>query len=144
MLIAVSDRLITAVGRIETLGERIKRAREARGYTQTYIANEVGVKASAVSQWETRNRNPKPVHFLKLARTLNKNPEWLASGEGCEEPRHLVHEAIERTGEAASGLLDQIEYLLDRANIAAEARATYKAAFDAMRRDLQARKARRG
>lgn len=38
------------------LGQAIRAARDARGWTQTQLADAVGVKQTAVSQWETGGR----------------------------------------------------------------------------------------
>lgn len=65
----------------ETMGQRIKRLREARGLSQQQLANLVGVTPSAVSQWETDQvRSIKPPHFLALADALSTDPWFLVFG----------------------------------------------------------------
>ncbi len=42
-----------------TLGQKIRRAREHKGWTQTVLAEELGVSLMAVSAWETDTRLPR-------------------------------------------------------------------------------------
>lgn len=67
----------------ETMGQRIKRLREARQWTQGYLADLVGVTVSAVSQWELdQTGNVKLVPFLRLAKVLETDPHYLVFGAG--------------------------------------------------------------
>jgi DNA-binding transcriptional regulator YiaG len=84
-----------AVGRIpyascgmETMGQRIKRLRESRGWSQSNLADMVGVTVSAVSQWELdQTENVKLVPFLRLAKVFETDPYYLVFGpeRGTEE-----------------------------------------------------------
>jgi transcriptional regulator with XRE-family HTH domain len=70
-----------AFGMSETMGQRIKRLREARGWTQSYLANLTGVTVSAVSQWELDStKNVKLEPFLALADALGTDPYYLVFG----------------------------------------------------------------
>src|SRR5688572_22023212 len=67
---------------METMGQRIKRLREARDWTQGYLADLVGVTVSAVSQWELdQTENVKLVPFLRLAKVLETDPHYLVFGQ---------------------------------------------------------------
>jgi DNA-binding transcriptional regulator YiaG len=67
----------------ETMGQRIKRLREARQWTQGHLADQVGVTVSAVSQWELdQTGNVKLVPFLRLAKVLETDPHYLVFGAG--------------------------------------------------------------
>lgn len=67
----------------ETMGQRIKRLRESRKWTQSYMADAVGVTVSAVSQWELdQTENVKLVPFLRLAKVLETDPHYLVFGPG--------------------------------------------------------------
>jgi transcriptional regulator with XRE-family HTH domain len=66
---------------METMGDRIKRLREAQGFTQTQLGELCGVSKSAVSQWEdgsTTDIKIKP--FLALCDALRTDPHYLAFG----------------------------------------------------------------
>jgi transcriptional regulator with XRE-family HTH domain len=68
---------------METMGQRIKRLRESRGWTQGYLADLVGVTVSAVSQWELDStENVKLLPFLRLAKVMETDPHYLVFGPG--------------------------------------------------------------
>lgn len=67
----------------ESMGQRIKRLRDARGWTQGQLAELTGVTVSAVSQWELDlTENVKLVPFLRLAKVLETDPHYLVFGPG--------------------------------------------------------------
>lgn len=69
------------------IGDRIREAREALGYTQGDLAKKSGITASAVSQWEKGDvKNIKPENLLLIAKALDRNIEYLVHGKG---PKHI-------------------------------------------------------
>lgn len=67
----------------ETMGQRIKRLRQSRKWTQDELAGLVGVTLQAVSQWELdQTENVKLVPFLRLAKVLETDPHYLVFGAG--------------------------------------------------------------
>lgn len=72
---------------METLGSRIRQAREAMGMTQTAFAEWLGfVTRGAVGNWE-RDQGISREHFQLVVNKLRQvqpqmSPEWLAIGEG--------------------------------------------------------------
>lgn len=67
---------------METMADRIKRLREARGYTQESFGKAVGVTKSAVSQWEDGStKNVKLVTFLKVVEVLHTDANYLIWGD---------------------------------------------------------------
>jgi transcriptional regulator with XRE-family HTH domain len=68
---------------METMGQRIKAMREQRGWSQTDLAEKVGVTFSAVSQWERdETENVKLLPFLRLAKLFETDPHYLVFGPG--------------------------------------------------------------
>jgi transcriptional regulator with XRE-family HTH domain len=66
---------------METMGQRIKALREARGMSQQELADAVGVSKSAVSQWELgQSQNVKLKTFLALLESLRTDMEYLVYG----------------------------------------------------------------
>lgn len=64
-----------------TMGDRIKTLREAKGMTQEELAKALGVTRAAVSLWELGNtKNIKNVTFLALVQLLGTNQEYLLFG----------------------------------------------------------------
>ena len=73
----------------ESMGDRIRVLRQARGYTQEQLAQKVGVSKSAVSQWEDGSvANIKLKTFLLLLDALQTSHEYLIFGpEGNQSQR---------------------------------------------------------
>jgi transcriptional regulator with XRE-family HTH domain len=68
---------------METLGDRIKMLRIAKGLSQSELAQQVGVTKSAVCQWElSQTANVKLATFLRLCEALGVRPEYLIFGPG--------------------------------------------------------------
>jgi phage repressor protein C with HTH and peptisase S24 domain len=66
---------------METIGERVKAAREALKKGQDWLADAVGIRQSTVWALET-NKSQGTKHLLKFAQVLGQDITWLQSGEG--------------------------------------------------------------
>lgn len=64
-----------------TIGKRISELRKARGYTQEYIAEQLGVSRQAVSKWESDLSSPDTKNLIALAQLLGTSVEYIAVGE---------------------------------------------------------------
>lgn len=62
-------------------GATIKRLREAKGITQSQLAEEIGVSSKAVSKWETAKGLPDITLIEPLAKALGVSVMELMSGE---------------------------------------------------------------
>lgn len=72
----------TAIGTPLGLGDRIRSAREARGWTQPDLGKAVGVSKSAVSQWEKGAvQNLKLGNLFAVADVLGKDVTELVFGD---------------------------------------------------------------
>ena len=69
---------------METLGERIARARAKRGMSQSALARKVGVKPQSIQAIES-NKAKGSKHVIAIARALNIPPEFLENGTGWSE-----------------------------------------------------------
>lgn len=66
----------------ETMGQRLKRLRVARGFTQVEFAKAVGVTKSAVSQWEDDStKNLKLPSLARALDVLGTDLQYLVWGE---------------------------------------------------------------
>lgn len=72
---------------MESMGDRIRALRQAKGYTQAYLAELLGVTKSAVSQWEDGSTgNIKVKTFLRLVAILGTDTEYLVWGPERSDP----------------------------------------------------------
>lgn len=68
---------------MSALSLRIRRARRLAAISQTELARRVGVKRSAVTQWEHSNgTTPSVEHMIKIAVEAGVSFEWVATGRG--------------------------------------------------------------
>lgn len=65
-------------------GNFIYELRIKKGYTQAYVAKELGVTPAAVSKWENGSAKPRYEALLKLAELLDVSSEELIAGEHIE------------------------------------------------------------
>lgn len=73
---------VAYAGVMETMGDRIRRLREARGLTQLEFGRLVGVTKSAVSQWENGGTaNLKLAVLAKVLEVLHTDLRYLVWGD---------------------------------------------------------------
>lgn len=63
-----------------TVGERIKAARIAAGFTQAQLAKRLGIAYQNIGQWESGKRVPGLDSIFKIATALHVHPCKLAFG----------------------------------------------------------------
>jgi len=66
----------------ETLGARLRIARERKGWTQQQVGTAVGITRAAVARFEGGAAMPMVQTCAELARVLDVRAGWLAFGEG--------------------------------------------------------------
>ncbi|RYF04299.1 MAG: XRE family transcriptional regulator [Oxalobacteraceae bacterium] len=66
-----------------SLPQRIRRARTHAGLSQNALAACIGIKRSAVTQWEhPHGTRPSVEHLISIATETGTGFEWLATGRG--------------------------------------------------------------
>jgi DNA-binding Xre family transcriptional regulator len=66
---------------MQTMGERIRLLRQARGMSQGDLSSKIGVTPGAISQWENGStKNIKLETFLRLCAELGTEPQYLIFG----------------------------------------------------------------
>lgn len=70
---------------LNTVGARIKWAREQKGWTQEQLGERLGVDRTHVSKWETDQVAPRGAARLRIGRATGVSYEWLRTGEGPRE-----------------------------------------------------------
>lgn len=90
-----------------TMPARIRRCRTACGLSQAALGARVGVRRSAVAQWEnTGGTSPSLQHLSQLATVAGVCFEWLATGRGPMQPEAGAMELTVAVGDFAK---DEIE-----------------------------------
>lgn len=64
------------------MSSRIRRARNAKGYSQAELAERLEVTRSAVANWECGAKLPSSARLQALAIATDVSYEWLATGRG--------------------------------------------------------------
>lgn len=94
------------------LGERVRKAREMRGYSQEELGELAGCGQGVVSKIERGDQNT-TAYIVKLATALKVRPEWLDDGSGeMEDGLYVESEKIKR---AVLLMQDLPDYALDEA-----------------------------
>ncbi|MFM0306291.1 helix-turn-helix domain-containing protein [Paraburkholderia sp. RL17-383-BIF-A] len=65
----------------ESLGDRIRHIRSARGWSQAHLAELVGMKKAQLSRYEVGASAPRPEVVHRIASALGVSQAWLADGE---------------------------------------------------------------
>lgn len=74
---------------MEGFGERLKMLREARGLSQSELAELSGVEQPTISNYETGKRTGIPLaHAMRLADALGFPLQFLAYGREWRKPEH--------------------------------------------------------
>ena len=68
------------------IGERIRAARQDRGWTQEQLADAVGVSRSAVAQWETGRAGQLSGNLARIGEVLSVGIEHLTHGRDRRAP----------------------------------------------------------
>ncbi len=63
------------------IGERIKECREKANYTQTELANMLGINRANVGMWESYRNKPKLEDVVKLSNIFNVSTDYLLGNE---------------------------------------------------------------
>lgn len=114
---------------METLGERVKRLRLARGFTQQELGAKAGVAQSTISGVEKGERQIQPSSLIELAHALHTEAYYLKYGLGKE--------SINATADQTQQLLLDAFPLLDegvREIWLSSARAALKKAIEEKRK----------
>lgn len=69
-----------------TIGKRISELRKEHGFSQEYVAGQLGVSRQAVSKWEGDQTSPDTNNLIRLAALFGVAVEYLAVGKQPELP----------------------------------------------------------
>ena len=83
----------------ESFQDRLRKAREDKGLSQTDLANRTGFQPSAISHFETARRAPSFENLKKLADALNVTIDFLLGRETAPTSAGPVAEQLFRSFE---------------------------------------------
>jgi transcriptional regulator with XRE-family HTH domain len=86
---------------VKTLGERVKYARELRGWSQNQLDKRAGFSVGRVSRIERNERAPSADTLAKLAATLGVRADWILSGLPPMEAASVEPDPVPNRAEAA-------------------------------------------
>lgn len=145
MLTLQASRTLTHDVRIlaamESVGDRLKRAREAAGLSQEALAQKIGATRSAIAQVESGISNSLNAENLaKAAQALRRSAVWLATGSGPEHHMESLGEVLAHLPDTDQRqIFDYILYKIERANVpyVAESGASYASMIESLKADFE-------
>lgn len=83
-----------------TIGDKIKKARQLRGWTQNELANILSLPVSRIQQYEANIRNPKPAQLEEFAKALGVSFEYLKNHnlDSYNDIKHVLLELEDTFG----------------------------------------------
>ncbi len=69
-------------GKLDSVNERIKQVRRAKGLTQAELAKNLGLKQNTIATYEMGRQTPSDRTISDICRTFNVSELWLRTGEG--------------------------------------------------------------
>jgi transcriptional regulator with XRE-family HTH domain len=91
---------------------RLSAAREAQGWSQEYVASQVGVDSTTVQRWEYGQTNPQRKHLKHLCELFGKSAEALGLVEGHAVGIQNTTAELEETSEDAYTMFRASQLLL--------------------------------
>jgi transcriptional regulator with XRE-family HTH domain len=92
--------------------ERLKAARDLRGFNQDQLAERSGLQSSAISHFETGNRKPSFDNLRRLADALGVSTDYLlgrtGDPEGHAAPNDPLYRDVQRLNRKNRDLASQI------------------------------------
>ena len=74
----IEDKLMV----LKTIGARIRKAREDRGFSASDLARLTGVTPTAVWNWENNGTKPRPNALSAICKALGVSESYILSGNG--------------------------------------------------------------
>lgn len=67
------------------MGERLRKARKSKGFTQEALANAIGASRGVITNIEYGKAEPQPLAIRAICDVLDINEQWLITGAGTME-----------------------------------------------------------
>lgn len=69
----------------ELIGERIRKIRKGKKWTQKKLADKIGTSICVISKWETGERYMNTFNLINICEALNTSADYLLFGKEHEE-----------------------------------------------------------
>ncbi len=102
------------IGSVVMLGKRITNSRKAKGWTQSELAQRLGVKKKTIIDWESEKSEPRASRLANLAGVLGVPLLWLIAGG--EQPPEIGSFDIDRS-RFLNDQLTQAEHRLEELTV---------------------------
>ncbi|MFG6146718.1 helix-turn-helix domain-containing protein [Halobacillus sp. B23F22_1] len=76
---------------MKSLGERLKEARQAKGWSQTYVCDQLRISNSRLSGYERNYREPDTKMLTTLASLYHVSTDWLMGATELPAPQQSNH-----------------------------------------------------
>ena len=80
----------------QDLAERLKKLREANGYSLRDLAERIGSSANTIMRWERNESAPSQEFVVKLAELYGRDPVWVAFGVKKPSANQNENKTIEK------------------------------------------------
>ncbi len=77
-----------------TFGEKIKKLRKEKGWSQEELSKKIGTDTRQVSLYENNKVSPSAETVVKIARTFNVSIDYLLSDDITRRPLDMDYEAV--------------------------------------------------
>ena len=99
------------------IATRLKKARKSRGYTQSALADTIGVSRGVISNIEYEKTQPQSLVLRAICETLQISEDWLLTGNGRMEagagPENSARLLSEIYNSARELSEEEQDYILD-------------------------------
>ena len=97
---------------MNTIGARLKYARDQLGWTQDRLATAIGTSRGVVTNIEAEKTEPQPIVVKAICSAMGLNPEWLMYGQNQMIATPTSEETLNELREIASRLPEAMQLVL--------------------------------
>ena len=98
------------------IGERLAKARVAKGFSELQLAKRMGVQKSSIERWESGETSPRANRLNQLAGVLNVSLMWLIAGDNSpstkDTPDFSATKSVEDKLEQADRLINELSFVI--------------------------------
>jgi len=90
--------------------ERLRQAREAKGFKKAHFAKAISVQPPTITEWERGDTvAPSAANVMKICQVLNITPEWLMQGDLEDDQNGIAQQTYFGSNEEISEAVKLME-----------------------------------